>query len=56
MQSTRMSTGESSPEIILRMFRILLDRCPGGRAPSGPPWVSCRTRASGGEEYPGICR
>ncbi len=33
-------------EIILRMFRILLERCPGGWAPSGPPRVSYRTRAS----------
>ena len=40
-------------EIILRMFRILLERCPGGWAPSGPPWVSYRTRASGGEACPG---
>ena len=32
----------SSPEIIPRMFRNLLERCPGGWAPSGPPWGSYR--------------
>jgi len=32
------------------MFRNLLERCPGGWAPSGPPWVSYRTRAPGGGE------
>jgi hypothetical protein len=37
------------------MFRILLERCTSGWAPSGPLWISYRTRASGGEEYPEIC-
>jgi hypothetical protein len=31
------------------MFRILLERCTSGWAPSGPLWISYRTRASGGK-------
>lgn len=60
-RTRELETGVKLPpslvtEIIPRMFRILPERCPGGWGSVRTALVSYRTRESGGEAYPGICR